>query len=166
LASASPPTPSRKLSPDLVVPRGKKLRRLSESRCSSWSCKRRIRTPETQNVSILELHRLHPACHRAEGHARGYRNGVDQGGRGARRCAAQCSYLFANRRATWMKVLFHDGIALAGRTSLELTHGLHWPGIQTTQRNAVGYRNTSGLGAQPGLAGVGAGGAVKWLKTL
>lgn len=65
---------------------------------------------------------------------------------------AHCAYLFANRRATRMKVLVHDGIGvwLAAR---RLNQGkFHWPRHSARLRDAAGYRTTSGLDAGPALA--------------
>ncbi|MNE26116.1 IS66 Orf2 like protein [compost metagenome] len=62
-----------------------------------------------------------------------------------------CAYLFANRRATRMKVLVHDGfgIWLAAR---RLNQGrFHWPGILHGSEMELN-RAASGIGAGPAMA--------------
>ncbi|WP_443217389.1 IS66 family insertion sequence element accessory protein TnpB [Pseudomonas sp. MF4836] len=63
-----------------------------------------------------------------------------------------CAYLFANRRATRMKVLVHDGIGvwLAAR---RLNQGrFHWPSTTTLSRTRSGLgRLGAPIGCSPGL---------------
>ncbi|MDX1297369.1 MAG: IS66 family insertion sequence element accessory protein TnpB [Pseudomonas sp.] len=62
-----------------------------------------------------------------------------------------CAYLFANRRATRMKVLVHDGFGVwlaARRLNQGISLARHSPWL----RDGVGCRATSGLGAWLTLA--------------
>ncbi|WP_148051211.1 IS66 family insertion sequence element accessory protein TnpB [Pseudomonas brassicacearum] len=60
-----------------------------------------------------DSHRFHLARHRAHGYARWHRNRAGTSGGGVRcGAAALRAYLFANRRATRIKVLVHDGLGI------------------------------------------------------
>ncbi len=74
-----------------------------------------------------------------------------------------CAYMFANRRATRMKVLVHDGFGvwLAAR---RLNQGkLHWPGIRHGAQMALDSEQLQALVLGLPWQRVGAGGAITLL---
>ncbi|WP_443699078.1 IS66 family insertion sequence element accessory protein TnpB, partial [Pseudomonas sp.] len=74
-----------------------------------------------------------------------------------------CAYLFANRRATWMKVLVHDGIGvwLAAR---RLNQGkFHWPGVRQGSEVQLDAEQLQALVLGLPWQRVGAGGAITLL---
>jgi transposase len=74
-----------------------------------------------------------------------------------------CAYLFANRRATHMKVLVHDGIGvwLAARRLNQ--GGFHWPGIRQGCEMELDNEQLQALVLGLPWQRVGAGGAITLL---
>ncbi|MDO7900666.1 IS66 family insertion sequence element accessory protein TnpB [Pseudomonas sp. K1(2024)] len=114
-------------------------------------------------LSLNDPHRCDLAGHRADGHARRYRNRIARVIAVFGAAKPHCVYLFANRRANRMKVLVHDGVGvwLAAR---RLNQGkFHWPGIRHGSEVELNSEQLQALVLGLPWQRVGAGGVISML---